>query len=56
LNRESMWKNKQKVGYGPIIEPMIEEKIMKLANEKTVGYGPIIEHFQVEKLPLGHWK
>jgi hypothetical protein len=33
---------------------MIEEKIMKLANEKTVGYGPIIEHFQVEKLPLGH--
>jgi hypothetical protein len=22
------------VGYGPLIEPMIEEKIMKLANDK----------------------
>jgi hypothetical protein len=44
LNRESMWKKKQTlmvcllmplmktVGYRPIIEPMIEDKIMKLAN------------------------
>jgi hypothetical protein len=25
---------KKTVGYGPLIEPMIEEKIMKLANDK----------------------
>jgi hypothetical protein len=31
---------KKTVGYGPLIEPMIEEKIMKLANEKKTKPTP----------------